>query len=176
MSKQFKMRTRKTGSKSRGIYTYEFNTGERVVLKPGKNGVTEEFIRKLHAQDDREVENNNEAFGVEVIDTNDNSKKKRLYHERFEYSVETELDFENDKRRVQLEASFTNPVDSTEKLVRRLWLKEVIAKYLTVNQKKVVFLMYYGYKPTEIAQLLGVSDAAITKSKKKIAEIIKVHS
>ena len=176
MANHYKMKTRKTSSKSRGIYTYEFNTGEKVVLWLNKNGITEEFIKELHKQDDREVENNNKAFGVEVIDTNDNSKKKRLYHERFEYSAEMELDFENDKRRVQLETSFINPADSTSTLVRRLWLKEIAAKYLTVNQKKIVYLLYKGYKSTEIAQFLGVSDAAITKTKKAIAEIIRTHS
>ena len=52
-------------------------------------------------------------------------------------------------------------------------IREIVETKLTSSMKKVIALMDYGYKATEIAQILGVSDAAITKTKKNIAAILK---
>ena len=49
------MRNHKTPLKERGIYTYHFDDGKKVTIKPGVEGVTEEFIKKLHSLDDSEV-------------------------------------------------------------------------------------------------------------------------
>lgn len=61
------MKTRKTNTKKRNIYTYERlisnNNGgyekEVIVIKPGENGVTEADIKMLHSIDDSEVYYNN---------------------------------------------------------------------------------------------------------------------
>lgn len=61
------MKTRKTNTKKRNIYTYERlisnNNGgyekEVIVIKPGENGVTEADIKMLHSMDDSEVYYNN---------------------------------------------------------------------------------------------------------------------
>ena len=173
-------RTKKTGYQNRGTYTYEFLTGEKLVLKPGINEVGAEWIKLLHSEDDKEANNNNDSFGVEIpnpqynpLDPKNRNKNKRLYHERFDYNVETEFGFEDDKTQVQLQASITNPVDSTDTIIRRLSIREIVETKLTSSMKKVIALMDYGYKATEIAQILGVSDAAITKTKKNIAAILK---
>lgn len=57
------MKIYKTSSKKRDTYTYTF-TGidgkeEKIVLRPGENGVTEADIKTLHALDDSEVYYNN---------------------------------------------------------------------------------------------------------------------
>lgn len=57
------MKFYKTSSRKRETYTYTF-TGvdgreEKIVLRPGENGVTEAIIKKLHALDDSEVYYNN---------------------------------------------------------------------------------------------------------------------
>lgn len=57
------MKFYKTSSKKRDTYTYTF-TGidgreEKIVLRPGENGVTEADIKTLHALDDSEVYYNN---------------------------------------------------------------------------------------------------------------------
>lgn len=61
------MKTRKTNTKKRNIYTYERlisnNNGgyekEVIVIKPGENGVTVADIKMLHSMDDSEVYYNN---------------------------------------------------------------------------------------------------------------------
>ena len=49
------MRNHKTPLKERGIYTYIFDDETKITIKPGEDGVTEEFIKKLHSLDDSEV-------------------------------------------------------------------------------------------------------------------------
>lgn len=52
------MKIRKTSNKQRMTYTYIDAEGNRTVLRPGENGVTEVHIKMLHAADDAEVYNN----------------------------------------------------------------------------------------------------------------------
>lgn len=71
------MKFYKTSSKKRDTYTYTF-TGidgkeEKIVLRPGENGVTEADIKILHALDDSEVYYNNK-----------NSKPERTSEEKAE--------------------------------------------------------------------------------------------
>lgn len=71
------MKFYKTSSKKRDTYTYTF-TGidgreEKIVLRPGENGVTEADIKTLHALDDSEVYYNNK-----------NSKPERTPEEKTE--------------------------------------------------------------------------------------------
>lgn len=42
----------------RGTYTFNFNDGTSVTLRPGENGVTEADIKVLHSLDDAEFYNN----------------------------------------------------------------------------------------------------------------------
>ena len=49
------MKSHKTKQENRGTYTYHFDDGRKVTIKPGEEGVTEEFIKKLHSLDDSEV-------------------------------------------------------------------------------------------------------------------------
>ncbi len=56
------MKSHKTPLKERGIYTYHFDDCRKVTIKPGQDGVTEEFIKQLHALDDSEVYYNNKNW------------------------------------------------------------------------------------------------------------------
>ena len=52
------MKMHKTPRSQRETYTYRFANGEKITLKKGENGITEDWIRELHRADDREVDNN----------------------------------------------------------------------------------------------------------------------
>ena len=52
------MKTKKTRWDKRGAYTFQFNDGTSVTLRPGEDGVTEADIKVLHSLDDAEVYNN----------------------------------------------------------------------------------------------------------------------
>ena len=53
------MKIRKTNTAKRGTYTYTFTGAdgneERLILRPGEDGVTEAYIKMLHSLDDSEV-------------------------------------------------------------------------------------------------------------------------
>ena len=49
------MKSHKTKQENRGTYTYIFDDGTKITIKPGEEGVTEEFIKQLHSLDDSEV-------------------------------------------------------------------------------------------------------------------------
>ena len=71
------MKFYKTSLKKRDTYTYTF-TGvdgreEKIILRPGEDGVTEAIIKKLHALDDSEVYYNNK-----------NSRPERTLEEKAE--------------------------------------------------------------------------------------------
>ena len=52
------MKTKKTRWDKRGTYTFQFNDGTSITLRPGEDGVTEADIKILHSLDDAEVYNN----------------------------------------------------------------------------------------------------------------------
>ena len=172
------MKTRKTHQKYRSNYSYTFLNGEKYVLKPGKDGVTEELIKILHKEDDKEVKNNLDEISVETPNKNydpknpkENTKFKRIYHLYFECS-ESEMDIDTDKSQIMFDASILNSMDDEEIVMRRTIIEQIEKTKLSVKQKQLVSLLKYGYKSTEIAEMLGISDAAITKMKRRIADIL----
>lgn len=52
------MKTKKTRWDKRGTYTFQFDDGTSITLRPGEDGVTEADIKVLHSLDDAEVYNN----------------------------------------------------------------------------------------------------------------------
>ena len=168
------IRTHKTCTKNRGHYIYYFSNGEKHDLVPGKDGVTEGMIRQLHLADDREVESNNNYYTVKTVKGASGKKEDitKIYLASFEQIFK---DPNNNNNNLMFEASVFNPADTSDKLIAQLSLKEFIETRFTEHQQKIVVLMYHGYKATEIAKILGISDAAITKTKKRIAQIFSEY-
>lgn len=175
------MRTTKTSTKNRGHYTYYFQEGRSVILEPGKNGVTETFIKYLHSEDDKEVYRNLKSFGYVIQNKNYNPedpmsrKTERILNYCFNDTVSRDNQISSDKRTVEYEASKFNSLGSAERMIVRTRISEIAKDHLTKTQQTILCLMYQGYRATEIAKMLRVSDAAISKQKEKIKAVFTEH-
>ena len=192
------MKIRKTRSDERTTYVYRFADETKVELKPGKDGITEVDIKKLHALDDSEVYYNNKNLRPErtkeekaEIDTwkqefISDFKKSNGYEpnedllkgeveERFPRNYNLSLDFDND-----------GDIDPDKRLIATIKSKDLNEKFewsehmedvlslLTDKQRLVIKLMYVdGYKQSEIADLMNISSAAVKKHLDKAKETIK---
>lgn len=192
------MKIHKTRNDRRETYIYRFSDGKSVELKPGKDGITELDIKKLHALDDSEVYYNNknlrpertkeekaeiESWKQEFIS---DFKKNHGYEpnegllkgeveERFPRNYNLSLDFDND-----------GDIDPDKRLIATIKSKDIneefewsehmedILSLLTDKQRLVIKLMYVdGYKQSEIADLMNISSSAVKKHLDKAKEIIK---
>lgn len=192
------MKIRKTRSDERTTYVYRFADETKVELKPGKDGITEVDIKKLHALDDSEVYYNNknlrpertkeekaeiESWKQEFIS---DFKKSNGYEpnedllkgeveDRFPRNYNLSLDFDND-----------GDIDPDKRLIATIKSKDMneefewsehmedILSLLTDKQRLVIKLMYVdGYKQSEIADLMNISSAAVKKHLDKAKETIK---
>lgn len=172
------MRTKKTATSKRETYKYYFSAGERITLIPGIDGVTEEHIKLLHSLDDSEVYYNlkNSRIVIENQDNeNSHSNEQYFWNTSFDQAAAYDEGYSNDKSKIMFKASFSDTVDNAENVETRVIIKQIVDSRLSTNQKKVIALIDYGYKSTEIAKILGISDAAITKTRKKIAEIFSEY-
>lgn len=173
-------RTHKTSTKNRKTYIYYGPDNEKFELMPGENGVTEMWIKYLHAQDDSEVYNNNKNGGYEIENKNYDpedpysTKKVRIWTKYFEYSSD-ENEIAQDKSNDEFLASRSNKYGKSETAVLKTCIEEIAKDYLTKKQQTIICLMYEGYKATEIAKILNVSDAAISKQKDKIKAVFVEH-
>lgn len=192
------MKIRKTRSDERTTYVYRFADETKVELKPGKDGITEVDIKKLHALDDSEVYYNNknlrpertkeekaeiDAWKQEFIsdfkkshgyEPNEDMLKGEV-EERFPRNYNLSLDFDND-----------GDIDPDKRLIATIKSKDMneefewsehmedILSLLTDKQRLVIKLMYVdGYKQSEIADLMNISSAAVKKHLDKAKETIK---
>lgn len=192
------MKIRKTRSDERTTYVYRFADETKVELKPGKDGITEVDIKKLHALDDSEVYYNNknlrpertkeekaeiESWKKEFIsdfkksygyEPNEDLLKGEV-EERFPRNYNLSLDFDND-----------GDIDPDKRLIATIKSKDMneefewsehmenILSLLTDKQRLVIKLMYVdGYKQSEIADLMNISSPAVKKHLDKAKETIK---
>lgn len=181
---------RRTHYSKRRTYIYRFADGTRVELIPGKDGVTEEHIKKNHSLDDSIVYNNlknssrvvkNNEF-VEEEPEGDMTKEsyikerktKRIWNLPFNPACGDE-EIAEDKSGIMSQACdiYGRDGEVSEDVER---LREVIEYYCTEKQKAIYRLMYIeGYKQTAIAKVFGVSDAAIHKQNVSILKIIEKY-
>lgn len=175
------MKFRKTPLKERGTYTYSFVDGEVSKIIPDKDGVTTVDIKRLHAKDDNEVygniENSRPKLSKEeklaVKDWLDKHPGEEL-PKNWNLSIDSLMQAEGssvDKSRVMLEMATTLYEDEPSSEVSLL--RDFIAT-LPDSQQKLYYLKYIEeYSQTEIAEILGVSDMAISKRVKRLKETIE---
>ena len=172
------MKSHKTPQRERGTYTYQFDDGIRITIKPGEKGVTEEFIKKLHSLDDSEVYYNNKNWrrpksDIEKQDIKEWEEKHpgEKYRDVWNISIDSLFDDDGaqdkcillaDKRWHEEEIS-----DDVDKL------REIVP-LMTEKQQRVYELHFIEeYSLTEVAAILNISIPSVHKHKEKILKFIK---
>ena len=172
------MKSHKTPQKERGIYTYHFGDGRKVTIKPGEEGVTEEFIKQLHSLDDSEVYYNHKNWHRPINEKEKEAIKEweekhpgEKYEEVWNLSLDSVFEEEGNQDKCIYLADNTTIEEETSDEVDRL--REVVSK-MTEKQKRVYELHFLeGYSLTEIAAIMGTSVASVHKHKEKILKFIK---
>ena len=172
------MRNRKTPQKERGIYTYHFDDGRKVTIRPGEDGVTEENIKFLHSLDDSEVYYQNKNTHRPISENEKQAIKEwedkhpgEKYTEIWNLSIDSIFDEEGNQDKCMYLADPSAMQEETSDDVDRL--REVVSK-MTEKQQRVYELHFIeGYSLTEVAAILEISIPSVHKHKEKILKFIK---
>ena len=149
---------RKTSMKKRESYTYYFNDGTKVVLRPGEEGVTEEHIKMLHAMDDAEVYGN-----IKNNKTAVNEDGSQL-----EWTLSLDAAVSDGELNLGAEDEYCGETER-ELIDRLLW-------FLTDTQREIFYLIKIeGYTETEVAGIIGTSIPNVCKHMKKALERIEAE-
>lgn len=133
------MRFKKTRWDRRGTYTFDFNDGTRITLKPGEDGITE-------AEHPGETYPANWNLSLDYMAGEDGDDDK-LDKSEVSAAASTEMDYED---------------ESEEEMVER------ILDFLSPVQRKVYYLRYIkGYKGKEVAEMLNTSTANVSQRYKE---------
>lgn len=185
------MMIRKTSYKKRKGYTYKYvlpgkyggYIKHKTVLQPGKDGVTEEWIRKLHSFDDKEVYNNCKNGHPPLTPMEKKYKKEweRVHPEEkypmsWNYSIDyikSESDDGDISKSSVLSSASYDPFDE-DVSDQVLKLREIMETKMTPNQRTVLKLIEYeGYKGNEVSKMMGISTGRVSQLYNKAIEIIK---
>lgn len=172
------MRSHKTPQKERGIYTYHFDDGKKVTIKPGEEGVTEEIIKQLHSLDDSEVYYNNKNWHRPISEQERQAIKEweekhpgEKYTEVWNLSLDSVFEEDGNQDKCILLADNRSIDDEVSDEVEEL--RAVVSK-MTERQKQVYELHFIeGYSLTDVATILNVSIPVVHKHKEKILKFIK---
>lgn len=163
-------------------YTYRFAEGRSVTLTPGKDGVTEAFIKCLHAYDDSEVYSNlkSNSYTIEnedydPTDPENNKKNHRIWTSSFDNTGLEGEEIDTDKNTLQLKASMAGGISEFDNLLLAEKISSIAKKHLSPKQQTILSLMYEGYRQKEIAKALDVSPVAICKQQEKIKTIFEKY-
>lgn len=163
------MRFTKTPQSKRTSYTYRFKDGSKITLKPGKDGVTEEHIRLLHALDDSEVYHNIKNSRPPLTDSEKGQKSNwKKAHPGEEYPANWNLSMDllsergnndSDKNHILFVSHvYSEPEEDDNQVI------DSILDCLTDIQRTVVYTVkIQGYTQTEAAEILGTSIPNINK-------------
>ena len=160
------MKKRKTETKDRGTYRYSYQDcdGQKKVveLRPGEQGITEVWIKKLHSMDDSEVYYNcknghppltAKKKAEKAAWEKDNQGAK--YHMDWNLSLDylaAEDNSSSDKQAIMRDNTVTIPEasDVTERVQK-------VMDSMTDRQRQAVKLKLDGYSLTETAAIMGTS-------------------
>lgn len=172
------MKSHKTPQKERGSYTYHFNNGTKVTIKPGEEGVTEKIIKKLHSLDDSEIYYNFKNWHrliskQEKQDIKEWEKKHpgEKYTEVWNLSLDSIFEDDGNQDKCILLANNISINDEVSDEVGEL--RTIVSK-MTERQKQIYkFHFLEGYSLTEIADIFNLSISVVHKHKEKILKFIK---
>ena len=172
------MKSHKTKLVNRGTYTYHFDDGRKVTIKPGEEGVTEEFIKKLHSLDDSEVNCNNKNWHRPISKKEKQDIKEweekhpgEKYQKVWNLSIDSVFDEEGNQDKCIYLADNTTIDEETSDEVDRL--REVVSR-MTEKQQRVYELHFLeGYTLTDIAAKMNISIPSVHKHKEKNLKFIK---
>lgn len=188
-------KARKTSQGERMNYKYEDANGNIYVIEPGEDGITEADIKLLHSLDDAEVYNNHKNWKPNR--TKEEKEKIKEYKKRFIENFKEEYGYEPSYELIQdnidekfprnynlsLDAELVNSDKSAleNKIVKEQefeWSEEVENVLDTLTEKQRMAIEEHfanGLKKQEVAKLLGISNAAVTKLFTRAFENIKKH-
>ena len=172
------MKSRKTPQKERGIYTYHFDDGRKVTIKPGEEGVTEEFIKQLHSLDDSEVYYNNKNWHRHLSEQEKQDIKEwedkhpgEKYTEVWNLSIDSVFEEDGNQDKSILLADNSSVEDEVSDDVDEL---RAVVSRMTERQKQIYELHFIEeYSLTEVAAILNISIPVVYKHKEKILKFIK---
>ena len=172
------MKSHKTPQRERGTYTYHFDDGRAISIKPGEEGVTEEFIKKLHSLDDSEVYYNyknwhrpiSEKEQQDIKDWEENHPGEK-YQDVWNLSIDSIYEEGgNQDKCIYLADNTVTAVETSDEVDR---LREIVT-LMTEKQQRVYELHFLeGYSLTEVAAILNISIPSVHKHKEKILKFIK---
>ena len=190
----------KTKESERTKYVYAFgkNGCRKIVLLPGKDGVTELDIKRLHSWDDYEVDRNYANWKVPRTEEEKKVIKTwteeycRLFEDRYGYEPNREdlkaavaarfpmnwhlsldeVDDEfKDKSTIRFDESQEREEEFRETVRDRI---ETLLEGLTEREKDIYELVVLKeMKKKEAAALLGISDSYVSRVMKKIEGILR---
>ena len=200
------MRFHKTRKEERATYSYEYSMADerggyrtqKLVLKPGEQGVTEALIKRLHSLDDSEVYNN--IKNARPSKTTANKEDAAKWREQFTTNFITEHGYAPNKEdvdffcREKFPANWAEPIDKgfdddmgedktrlalaistsqEEENPTADRLHEVMSG-MTDRQREVLTLVKLeGYSLTETAAIIGTSIPNVKKHLDKAIEYIR---
>ena len=176
------MKTRKTETMNRGTYRYSYQDCEGqkkvVELRPGEQGVTEAWIKKLHSLDDSEVYYNCKNGHPSLTEKEKEEKAKwekdnpgKTYPMDWNLSLNYLADSDNaspDKNAILQDNTVTIPEasDTTERV-------HEVMNSMTDKQRKAMQLKLEGYSLTETAAIMGTSVPNVKKHLDKAIDFLK---
>ena len=178
------MKMHKTPRSQRETYTYRFANGEKITLRKGENGITEDWIRELHLADDREVENNlkqahSPAFYKHRQEIqqweaehpgNDHPLKWNISLNALQSDDDGESTEDRDLCLIDKKASDFYS-DEPSAAVERL--REVIASLPKKQAQALTLTAYEGYSQREAAKIMHCSEANISRLLKSAKDSIR---
>ncbi len=185
--KGLSIRIKKASGKNRKhSYTFESTVpGKEVTIIVGRDGVTAEWIERLHQDDDCEVKNNiknakapTEEWEMKVKEQWETEHPGVEYPKKWHISmdaVSADDDEENASACAYGDKSMVLAAPTEEVDGEKMSVRDLVATYPMEQQE--LYRLYYieEYSKAEIALLLGCSKANITQRISRLEEKIKKY-